>query len=110
MADGGDAGTAGPLLIEDGEWAGWSCWRGTDPFEDLVGPYYFREEAAGRMRCAFRAEARHMNGMGFLHGGAVLAFIDFSLFIIARDALKGDPGVTVSLNAEFTSPGQLGAL
>ena len=109
MADGGEAGT-GPLLVEEGEWAGWSCWRGTDPFEDLIGPYYFREEADGRMRCVFRAEARHMNGGGFLHGGAVLAFIDYSLFIIARDALKSDPGVTVSLNAEFARSGQLGEL
>ena len=43
--DGGDNQTsyASKLTqITQGEWAGWSCYPGGDPYEDLAGPFYFR--------------------------------------------------------------------
>jgi len=101
MADGGDEAPSGPFLVEQGEWAGWRRWQGSEPFEDLAGTFYFREEADGTRRCAFRAEQKHMNGGGFMHGGCLLTFADYALFCIGTDALQDTGSVTASLSSEF---------
>jgi uncharacterized protein (TIGR00369 family) len=62
------------------------------------------------MICAFRAEARHMNGGGFIHGGCLMTFADYALFCIAEDALKDTGSVTASLNAEFIDAAVAGDL
>jgi uncharacterized protein (TIGR00369 family) len=114
MADGGELETAtaphGPFLVEDGEWAGWRYWVGGDPYEDLSGPFYWREDADGSVRCAFRAEKKHMNGGGFMHGGCMLTFADYALFVIGRAALGDGYAVTVSLNGDFVGPANEGDL
>ena len=113
MADGGDEveiGAHGPFPVTEGEWKGWQAWVGGDPFEDNSGPFYFRKEDDGTMRCAFRAEKKHMNGGGFMHGGCMLTFADYSLFVIGREALKDTHAVTVSLNGEFVGPAHEGDL
>ena len=111
MADGGDdVGPHGPFLVTEGEWAGWRQWVGGDPYEDLSGPFYFKADETGAIRCAFRAEKKHMNGGGFMHGGCVLTFADYSLFVIGREALKDTHAVTVSLNGEFVGPAHEGDL
>ncbi|MEQ9144444.1 MAG: PaaI family thioesterase [Parvibaculaceae bacterium] len=86
-----------------GRLSGYQSWEGNvDPFEDHAGPYFFKKQDDGRVRCAFEAKAHHCNGGGFLHGGALMTFADFALFAIASDVLDG-PGVTVSFNSEFIS-------
>ena len=114
MADGGELETTipphGPFLVEDGEWAGWRYWVGGDPYEDLSGPFYWREEADGTVRCAFRAEKKHMNGGGFMHGGCMLTFADYALFVLGRAALHDGYAVTVSLNGDFVGPAHEGDL
>ena len=110
MADGGDTGPSGPFLVTEGEWAGWRHWVGGDPYEDLSGPFYFKADDDGSIRCAFRAEKKHMNGGGFMHGGCMLTFADYSLFVIGREALKDTNAVTVSLNGEFVGPAHEGDL
>jgi acyl-coenzyme A thioesterase PaaI-like protein len=113
MDGGGDAPESsghGPQVVTDGEFAGWLTWRGSDPFEDQSGPYYFREEPDGSVLCAFRAERKHMNGGGFMHGGCLLTFADFCLFGIAYRELKDHRSVTVSLNGEFLGPSTEGEL
>tara|TARA_R110000824_G_scaffold366730_2_gene555560 strand:+ start:73908 stop:74351 length:444 start_codon:yes stop_codon:yes gene_type:complete len=82
--------------------AGFKGWDGTDPFEDHAGPYFFRKTETGQVICAFEATPTHCNGGGFLHGGALMTFADYSLFAFATDILEG-PAVTVSFNAEFTA-------
>jgi uncharacterized protein (TIGR00369 family) len=62
------------------------------------------------MACAFRAEAKHMNGGGAMHGGALMTFADYSLFCIAHEALVGAGSVTASLNAEFIDAAREGDL
>lgn len=99
--DGGDA--QAPWVaqeITEGEWAGWRVWS-SDPFELHSGPFYARRNEAGQMVCAFRAERKHMNGGGHMHGGALLTFADYALFCIADEALKDSGSVTASLNGEF---------
>lgn len=109
MADGEDTFPA-QAIITEGEWAGWRRYVGSDPFEDQSGPYYSREEADGSVLCAFRAERKHMNGGGFMHGGCILTFADFCLFVIGREALQDSHAVTVSLNGEFVGPAYEGDL
>lgn len=95
--------------MESGEFAGWRYWQG-DPFETRSGPFYYRCENDGGYISAFRAEARHMNGGGFMHGGCLLTFADFALFAIATDELKGDHAVTLNLAGDFLGAVQQGAL
>ncbi|WP_332768423.1 PaaI family thioesterase [Phenylobacterium sp.] len=96
-------------LIETGEWAGWYAY-GNDPFEDLAGPFYYRKDEDGRPICAVRAEPRHMNGGGFMHGGALMTFADYCLFVIAREALAESRSVTATFNSEFVGAVALGSM
>lgn len=96
--------------VTEGEWAGWSYYPGGDPYEDLAGPFYFKTGEDGRPVCAFRAEHKHMNGGGFLHGGCVMTFADFCLFVIGRDAIVGTPCVTATFNGEFVGTAHVGDL
>ena len=99
--DGGDAQAPWvPQEITEGEWAGWKLWS-IDPYELLSGPFYCRQAEDGRMVCAFRAERKHMNGGGFMHGGCLMTFADYALFCIGAEALQGSGSVTASLNGEF---------
>ena len=88
---------------------GFRTWGSEDPFEDTIGPFYFRQEEDGSYRCAFVSEHKHLNGGGMLHGGLLMSFADFALFAIARDHLEG-MGVTVAFNSEFVSAGPANAL
>jgi acyl-coenzyme A thioesterase PaaI-like protein len=97
-------------VVTEGEWAGWSCYPGGDPFEDLAGQFYCRVDEQGRRICAFRAEKKHMNGGMFMHGGCVMTFADFSLFWIARDAIEGGSSVTATFNGEFVGTCGVGDL
>ena len=106
--DGGDSQAPWtPLLITEGEWTGWKVW-GSDPFEWLAGPFYTRKDDSGQAVCAFRAEQKHMNGGGFMHGGCLLTFADYALFCIGDAALEGAGSVTASLHGEFIDAAGVG--
>ncbi len=100
--------SADSLLITEGEFAGWERWDG-DNFERYSGPYYERVEPDGRRRIAFRAEARHMNGHGAMHGGCLMSFADAALFTISHEARAGQRGVTMQLGGDFLAPVPPGA-
>ncbi|MFT5692757.1 MAG: acyl-coenzyme A thioesterase 13 [Oceanicoccus sp.] len=91
-----------------GRLEGYSTWEGLDPCEDYMGPFYFKHEENGEVSCAFIAEVKHTNSSGKTHGGLLMTFADFSLFAIAQDSLNTGFGVTISLNGEFVSAGNLG--
>jgi acyl-coenzyme A thioesterase 13 len=96
-----------PIVLAEGPFAGWTTWsRGADPFETLLGPFCFKIED-GQARCAFAPRQDHLNGAGFIHGGALMSFADFALFSIAHNALQGVKAVTLTCNSEFMSPGTL---
>ena len=42
-----------------------------------------------------------MNGGSFLHGGMLMAFADYALFVIAHNELEDMNAVTVSCQTEF---------
>ena len=96
----------GSLPVTDGEWAGWSVSAG-DPFNDHAGPFYHRTAADGTEICGMRVAARHINGGGGLHGGALATFADFCLFVFA--GMTGDSdAVTVSLTCDYVGGAALG--
>ncbi|MFC3053117.1 PaaI family thioesterase [Kordiimonas pumila] len=88
---------------------GYRVWGDSDPFEDMIGPFYLKENGDGTCKAAFWAEKRHCNGSGPLHGGLLMSFADYALFAIARDQLEGRC-VTVGFNSEFVSAGMEGDL
>ena len=99
----------GTRPITEGEWAGWRTWI-ADPFENNNGPFVYREEEGGKVRCAFRAEKKHMNGGDFMHGGCLMTFADYAMFCIATRELKGEGGVTLSFSSEFIATAKAGDL
>lgn len=93
----------------EGEFAGWQYWD-NDSFENRIGPFYFRKAEDGSYVGAFRAEDRHMNGNNSMHGGCMMSFADFGLFVIAKDVMGDDHGVTVTMNSEFMGGANVGEL
>jgi acyl-coenzyme A thioesterase PaaI-like protein len=87
------------FVATEGEFAGWRTWK-RDSFESNNGPFWHMIEEDGTVRCAFRVEAKHLNGMRNVHGGCYMTFADYCLFAIARDHLDG-PGVTISFACDF---------
>jgi uncharacterized protein (TIGR00369 family) len=109
MAD-GEEGPGRRIVAGTGEWEGWELIVGGDPYEDLSGPFYMRDNGDGTRRSAFRVETKHLNGGGAIHGGCLMTFADFALFMIAWKELEGVESVTVSLTGEFVGPAKLGDL
>jgi uncharacterized protein (TIGR00369 family) len=89
---------------------GYRLFEFADPFEDLVGPLWFREDEDGRLRFAFEATPQHANSSGQIHGGMLMTFADYALCLAAIHGQAGERCVTVSLHCEFTAPGQVGDL
>jgi uncharacterized protein (TIGR00369 family) len=96
-----------PQPVLEGEWAGWRRYD-TDPYENLTGPFYSRRKETGVMVCAFRAEKKHMNAGGHMHGGCMATFADYAIFAIAEDELEGVGSVTASLTTEFLDAAEEG--
>ena len=89
-----------------------------DPFEDHVGPFYFRiARRCARRRAACiaccRPQPRHGNYAGGVHGGATLTFADYALCLVAGRAADGGTNtsfaMTVSIAVEFLDAGRIGA-
>ncbi|MEP7210946.1 MAG: PaaI family thioesterase [Alphaproteobacteria bacterium] len=96
-----------PTMIDSGPWAGWKTWT-QDVFETGTGPFHSRTEPGRGVVSAFIAEPRHMNGGGFMHGGCLLTFADYSCFAIA-DGITAGGAVTVNLSGDFLSAVSVGA-
>ena len=111
MSENEGVGEGGNGLVDvtEGEFAGWQVWQ-SDAFEQRAGPFYEKRADDGSMVAAFRAEQRHMNGAGFMHGGCLMTFADSAIFTIARDAMGDSHGVTLSLSGDFLDPARVGQL
>lgn len=86
----------------------------SDPFEDYVGPIYYRRQDDG-VHCVLPTEARHTNAGGVLHGGVLLTFADYALCSAASHAASGGqmPGsfsMTLSLTVQFLAAGSIGPI
>ena len=96
--------------ITEGEHAGWSIWR-REPqgrFHDLLGDVYFRETADGSAECRMATDRRHSNGLGYLHGGFIMSFIDMAMFSFIFRQLENQGAVTLSCATDFLAAGLVG--
>jgi uncharacterized protein (TIGR00369 family) len=84
---------------------GWTAFE--DPgFIALTGPVYHRTDD-GTKRFAFRAEEKHGNLVGIVHGGMLVTFADRALSIAVSDA-AGAKCVTVEMNVQFVGAAKIG--
>lgn len=99
-----------PDPVTEGEFKGWVTWAGEAFEHDTAGPFYFKTDEQGVV-AAFRAQPKHMNHGGVVHGGCLMTFADFSLFAIAAEELgEGGYGLTVAFTSEFLSGAKEGQL
>jgi acyl-coenzyme A thioesterase 13 len=95
----------------DPDHPGWFSWgdfpRGS--FAGATGRLLFKPDGAGRgLTCMFPTED-HMNMGGSIHGGAVMSFIDMSLFAGALCAgMQRGHYVTLDLTTHFLARGRAG--
>lgn len=92
-ADTADAVPAGWERVED------------EGFIDLVGPVCLR---ASDGAYAFRAERKHANLVGLVHGGMLMSVADRALGVAAMRAAEGANCVTIELGMQFVGAGRLG--
>tara|TARA_R110000787_G_scaffold14348_3_gene44259 strand:- start:7602 stop:8030 length:429 start_codon:yes stop_codon:yes gene_type:complete len=95
--------------VTEGEFKGWHTWP-EEPFEyDTAGPFYMRTDEKGPV-AAFRAQRKHMNAGGVVHGGCLMTFADYALFAIGHQGMEGVYGLTVAFTAEFLDGAREGEL
>lgn len=100
----------GVITVTEGEFAGWRRFDTQETFDSLIGPFFFRKDDDGKVRCAFRAEQKHMNAGGRMHGGCLMTFADIGLFMLAYEEMEGQRGVTVQLDSTFLDAARVGDL
>ena len=85
--------------------ARYSVFTPPDPFEDHVGPFYFRIGGdalkAGSVHCVLPTEPRHGNYAGGVHGGAILAFADYALCLVAGRAADGGTNTSFAMTVSI---------
>ena len=85
---------------------GWTAFD--DPgFVALTGPVYHRT-VGDRKDFAFKAEEKHGNLVGIVHGGMLATFADRALSIVARDAVDWAVCVTIDMSLHFVGAAQIG--
>jgi len=101
-------------VVEEGPWAGWRAWhaRPEGRFVDGLGDVFYRDSAwadgtPGILACIETAR-RHSNGLGFLHGGFLMAFVDVVMFATIRHLLETEAAVTLQASTDFLGPGAVG--
>jgi uncharacterized protein (TIGR00369 family) len=82
----------------------------TDPFEVATGPFYCPEAVEEPPHFLFRAEPRHCNAFGVIHGGALMTLADLALCATAHHGHDDEGAITVSMNTDFLAAGHEGDL
>lgn len=80
----------------------------SSPFIELIGPVYCRKENGG-WRIGLRAEDKHCNQRGTVHGGVFTSLADIALgYNAAFQSEPPTPLVTVNLSVDYIGSAQLG--
>jgi uncharacterized protein (TIGR00369 family) len=80
-------------------------------FNRFIGPLYrLPDDPGGRRRFCFPVTAKHMNSVGSVHGGMLMAFLDISMSRTSRLQSGAATCSTVSLACDFLAAGKLGEL
>lgn len=80
-----------------------------DPHEVNTGPFHWRKKG-GQVQFAFRAERKHCNSGGIVHGGLLMTFADLMMCGTATEGTDDRGVYTVAFNAEFVASGEEGDL
>jgi uncharacterized protein (TIGR00369 family) len=96
---------------EDPDHPGWFSWgdfpRGS--FAAATGRLLFRATGPGRAQCRMFPSEAHGNMGGSIHGGAVMSFIDMTMFAGGRCAGMAEGHyVTLDLTTHFIARGRPG--
>ena len=105
-----------PIPVPDINLSAYSVFVPPDPFEDHMGPIYYKltgdARHAGSVHCVLPTHAAHGNYSGGVHGGALLTFADYALCLVAGRAAAGGTNtsfaLTVSIAAEFLDTARIG--
>ena len=100
----------GLVRMNEGQWAGWYHYEPADAFEDHTGPFYCKPDGDRSIICGFRPDAKNCNAGGNIHGGTLMTFADYALFMIAGGMDASVHGVTVTCNSEFVGAAEPGRL
>lgn len=79
-----------------------------DPHEINAGPFYEPLDPAGDPRTVLLVEEKHCNSAGVTHGGLLMTMADLALCAAAREGLPDERAITVQLDAQFVSAGEVG--
>ena len=95
-----DADSMHDIVVEtEGEFSGWQQLPGVS-FNSHVGPFYYKLSRK-KVVAAFRPSTVTGNGTGVVHGGALMSFADFSMFVAAQSYYKSKMVFTISANCQF---------
>jgi uncharacterized protein (TIGR00369 family) len=79
-------------------------------FRELIGTELSSAEE-GRAVVSLRAEERHLNPNGTVHGGVVYTLVDVSMAEALRTMIEGDERpVTIEIKVNYLEPGRPGTL
>lgn len=109
QSDADTPGNSRLVTLTEGPWAGWQHWEPVDDFEEHSGPFYCKPDGEGLL-CGFMPNAKNRNGGGNVHGGALMTFADYVLFMTALGADTELHGVTLTMNSEFIGAAEPGRL
>ena len=95
----------------DADNPGWYSWgdfpRGS--FASRTGRLLFKPDGPGRGLCRMYPDESHLNMGGSIHGGAVMSFIDMSLFAGGRcSGMAEGHYVTLDCSTRFIARGRIG--
>lgn len=80
----------------------------SSPYADLIGPVWQRPDAAGLV-FAIRAEEKHCNVRGHVHGGVLGTLADIAMgYSTAFSTQPPTPMVTVNLSIDFAGRAEKG--
>ena len=88
---------------------GYTIYDPVDPFENIAGPFYWRRLEDGSDHVVLKADERHCNRQGVVHGGLLMTMVDLAFAITAKQH-PDQRLVTISLSSEFVASGRIGAL
>lgn len=81
------------------------------PFGNHLG-FICTLNEAGRSHVEYKPRPEHLNTFGFTHGGALMALMDITMVMAARNVQKDAGAVTIEMKTTFMrpSPGSDGIL
>lgn len=89
---------------------GWAFADRTSPFLDVVGPLAQRTQPDGTVAVGLRAEPKHTNNRGLVHGAVLTALADIASGRSASaNGIDGTNWVTTSLTVDYIAPSGVGA-